>query len=175
MDKEYTPAEILEENEKGKKYAHLLEGFDKYPMITDNEGKILSMPPIINGNLTRLEEDTHTIIVDITGTDKKAVEQSLNIICCSFAEVGGKIKSMEMVYEDKTITTPDLTPREKTVHVDYTNQLIGGTNLNAEDIIALKEAIARDVDAINFVENFAKQNEGSQKALKKLTAGGASV
>ena len=40
---------------------------------------------------------------------------------------------------------------------------------------ALKEAIARDVDAINFVENIAKQNEGSQKAMKKLTDGGASV
>lgn len=149
MDKEYTPAEILEENEKGKKYAHLLEGFDKYPMITDSEGKILSMPPIINGNLTRLEEDTHTIIVDITGTDKKAVEQSLNIICCSFAEVGGKIKSMEMVYEDKTITTPDLTPREKTVHVDYTNQLIGGTNLNAEDVKRLLEKARFDAEILN--------------------------
>ena len=149
MDKEYTPAEILEENEKGKKYAHLLEGFDKYPMITDSEGKILSMPPIINGNLTRLEEDTHTIIVDVTGTDKKAVEQSLNIICCSFAEVGGKIKSMEMVYEDKTFTTPDLTPREKTVHVDYTNQLIGGTNLNAEDVKRLLEKARFDAEILN--------------------------
>ena len=149
MDKEYTPAEILEENEKGKKYAHLLEGFDKYPMITDSEGKILSMPPIINGNLTRLEEDTHTIIVDVTGTDKKAVDQSLNIICCSFAEVGGKIKSMEMVYEDKTFTTPDLTPREKTVHVDYTNQLIGGTNLNAEDVKRLLEKARFDAEILN--------------------------
>ncbi|MCI6774451.1 phenylalanine--tRNA ligase subunit beta [Methanobrevibacter boviskoreani] len=149
MDKEYTPAEILEENEKGKKYAHLLEGFDKYPMITDSEGKILSMPPIINGNLTRLEEDTHTIIVDVTGTDKKAVEQSLNIICCSFAEVGGKIKSMEMVYGDKTFTTPDLTPREKTVHVDYTNQLIGGTNLNAEDVKRLLEKARFDAEILN--------------------------
>ncbi len=48
-------------------------------------------------------------------------------------------------------------------------------NLNVDDIIALKEAIARDVDAINFVEDIAKQNEGSQKAMKKLTDGGASV
>lgn len=47
--------------------------------------------------------------------------------------------------------------------------------LEVDDIIALKEAIARDVDAINFVENIAKQNEGSQKAMKKLTDGGASV
>ena len=48
-------------------------------------------------------------------------------------------------------------------------------NLNVDDIIALKEAIARDVDAINFVEKIAKENEGSQNAMKKLTDGGASV
>lgn len=41
--------------------------------------------------------------------------------------------------------------------------------------MALKEAIARDVDAIDFVQKIAKQNEGSQKAMKKLTDGGASV
>lgn len=48
-------------------------------------------------------------------------------------------------------------------------------NLSIDDIISLKEAIARDVDAINFVETIAKENEGSQKAMKKLTDGGASV
>ncbi len=48
-------------------------------------------------------------------------------------------------------------------------------NLEVDDILALKEAIARDVDAINFVTDIAKQNEGSKKALKKLTDGGASV
>ncbi len=47
--------------------------------------------------------------------------------------------------------------------------------LDIDDILALKDAIARDVDAITFVENIAKQNEGSKKAMKKMTDGGASV
>ncbi|MBR1942685.1 hypothetical protein IJ843_03000 [bacterium] len=55
------------------------------------------------------------------------------------------------------------------------NSYLNMDNLDVDDIIALKEAIARDVDAITFVENIAKQNEGSQKAMKKLTDGGASV
>jgi phenylalanyl-tRNA synthetase beta chain len=41
---------------------------------------------------------------------------------------------MEVKYEDKTITTPDLTPQEMNVHVDTANELIGGTNLTAQDI-----------------------------------------
>ncbi len=140
MDEPMTPKEILTEHDKGAKYAHLIDKFDKYPLIRDKDNQILSMPPIINGELTKLSEDTKNVIVDVTGTDEKAVNQCLNIICCSFAEVGGKIKTMEVEYEDKTIVTPDLTPKVKNVHVDVANDLIGGTNLTAEDI---KELLAK--------------------------------
>ncbi|WP_405298413.1 phenylalanine--tRNA ligase subunit beta [Methanobrevibacter sp.] len=133
-DTEMTPDEILTEHDKGKDYAHLIEDFDKYPLILDKDDNVLSMPPIINGELTKLKEDTHNIIVDVTGTDERAVNQALNIICSSFAEVGGQIKSMEVRYEDKTIKTPDLTPQEMNVHVDTANELIGGTDLTAQNI-----------------------------------------
>ena len=133
-ESEMTPRDILTEHDKGKAYAHLIEDFEKYPLILDKDDNVLSMPPIINGELTKLKEDTQNIIVDVTGTDERAVNQALNIICSSFAEVGGQIKSMEVKYSDKTITTPDLTPQEMNVHVDTANELIGGTNLTAEDI-----------------------------------------
>ena len=133
-DTEMTPNEILTEHDKGKDYAHLIEDFDKYPLILDKDDNVLSMPPIINGELTKLKEETHNIIVDVTGTDERAVNQAFNIICSSFAEVGGQIKSMEVRYEDKTIKTPDLTPQEMNVHVDTANELIGGTDLTAQDI-----------------------------------------
>ncbi|WP_263641253.1 phenylalanine--tRNA ligase beta subunit-related protein [Methanobrevibacter arboriphilus] len=55
---ELTPKEILDEHEKGSKYAKLISGFDKYPIILDKNDKVLSMPPIINGELTKLTEDT---------------------------------------------------------------------------------------------------------------------
>ncbi len=133
-ESEMTPEEILTEHDKGIAYAHLLENYDKYPLILDCNDNILSMPPIINGELTKIKEDTKNIIVDVTGNDLRAVNQALNIICCSFAEVGGKIKSMEVKYSDKTIISPDLTPQEINVHVNTTNELIGGTELTAEDI-----------------------------------------
>ena len=133
-DFEMTPDEILTQHDKGVDYAHLIQDFDKYPLILDKDDNVLSMPPIINGELTKIKEDTKNIIVDVTGTDERAVNQALNIICCSFAEVGGQIKTMEVRYSDKTIKTPDLTPQEMNVHVDTANSLIGGTKLTAEDI-----------------------------------------
>lgn len=48
-------------------------------------------------------------------------------------------------------------------------------DLSIEEIIGLKEAIARDVEAINFVVELAKTTTGAKNALKKITVGGASV
>ena len=144
-----TPEEVLTEHDKGKDYAHLIQDFEKYPLILDKDDNVLSMPPIINGELTKIKEDVHNIIVDVTGTDEKAVNQSLNIICSSFAEVGGQIKSMEVKYEDKTIVTPDLTPQEMNVHVDTANELIGGINLTAEDIKELLLKTRFDAEIIS--------------------------
>lgn len=48
-------------------------------------------------------------------------------------------------------------------------------DLSVEEILGLKEAIAREVEAINFVVDLAKSDEGSKNALKKIVAGGASV
>ena len=148
-DVEMTPDQILTEHDKGKDYAHLIEDFDKYPLILDKDNNVLSMPPIINGELTKLKEDTKNIIVDVTGTDERAVNQALNIICCSFAEVGGQIKSMEVRYEDKSIKTPDLTPQEMNVHVDTANELIGGTSLNADDIEKLLKKARFDAEILD--------------------------
>lgn len=49
------------------------------------------------------------------------------------------------------------------------------SDLSVEEILELKEAIARDVESIDFIIDMAKNTEGSQNALKKMTDGGASV
>lgn len=48
-------------------------------------------------------------------------------------------------------------------------------DLSIEEILELKEAIARDVESIDFILDMAKNTEGSQNAMKKMTDGGASV
>lgn len=47
--------------------------------------------------------------------------------------------------------------------------------LSIEEILGLKEAIARDVEAINFIVDLAKNTSGSKNAMKKIVMGGASV
>jgi phenylalanyl-tRNA synthetase beta chain len=125
--------EILKNHKKGAKYAHLIEKFDKYPLIVDSNGNVLSMPPIINGELTKLTENTKNILIDVTGTDEKAVNYALNIIMTSFAEVGSKLKSLNVVYDDRNVETPNLVPKKKEVKVKNAEKIIG-VDLTSLDI-----------------------------------------
>ncbi len=131
-----TLQEILEDHKKGKKYTHLLDKFEKYPLITDSEDNVLSMPPIINGELTKLTENTVNVLIDVTGTDERAVNFALNIIACSFAETGGSIKSMDVVYDDRTVETPDLTPKKMYVNLINANKILG-LELSTSDVVSM--------------------------------------
>jgi phenylalanyl-tRNA synthetase beta chain len=77
--------EILRKHEKGREYAWTLEGFTRYPIIVDVNNEVLSFPPIINGILTMVTEDTKDIFLDLTGTDMNAVNHALNIISTALA------------------------------------------------------------------------------------------
>jgi phenylalanyl-tRNA synthetase beta chain len=102
---------MLTEMPKGKEYAWTLEGAEEYPMILDAKGMVLSMPPIINGEYTRLDELTSSLFVDVTGTDLKAINEVLNVICTTFADRGASIETVENHYPDGSVhVTPRLEP-----------------------------------------------------------------
>lgn len=48
-------------------------------------------------------------------------------------------------------------------------------DLSIDEILNLKDAIARDVESIKFVVELAKSTAGSKNALKKMISGGASI
>ena len=105
---EWDLEEILQKHEKGVGYRHLLEGKEKYPVILDSEGYVLSFPPIINGTRTQVTTETRNLLIDVTGTDFKAVKGALDIICTALAERGGSIGSVTIRDDGKDIIMPDL-------------------------------------------------------------------
>ena len=109
--REATPEEILAKHPKGTGYRHLLAPFAEYPLLADSEGRVLSMPPIINSEESRVTSDTRNLFVDVTGPDKNAIKRTLAVIACSLADLGAKIETVEVAYPDgRTEKTPDLTP-----------------------------------------------------------------
>ncbi len=89
-----TPGEILKKHEKGVSYAHLVG--EKCPMIADSQGEVLSFPPIINGERTKLALKTKNIFIDATGTSGDAVRQAVGIIAAALAFRGGNVEMISI-------------------------------------------------------------------------------
>ncbi|MFX1239712.1 MAG: phenylalanine--tRNA ligase subunit beta [Promethearchaeota archaeon] len=127
--------EILLLHEKGIEYAHILEGKEVYPIIYDNNNEVLSFPPVINGVLTTVTDDTKNLFLDLTGTDFKAVNLALNILSTTLADMSAKIESVKVNYEKgKEIVTPNLKPEKWEVEIDYINDYMG-LKLSPKDMI----------------------------------------
>jgi phenylalanyl-tRNA synthetase beta chain len=140
-----TPEEILKEHPKGIEYAHILEGKDVYPMIFDKNGDVLSFPPIINGILTMVTDDTKNLFLDITGTDYNAINYTLNILSTALSDMGAEIESVKVIYEEdgKEIITPNLDLKKWTVSMDYINDYIG-LNLNQSEMMKCFKKVRLD-------------------------------
>jgi phenylalanyl-tRNA synthetase beta chain len=128
-----TPGEILREHDKGKAYAFVLEGKRRYPLIVDRNDEVLSFPPIINGIATAVTEDTKDILVDCTGTDLNAVKHAVNILTTALAERGGKVKTVKIHQDGKTMLAPDLEPKRTETSVEAINGWIGAS-LSSEQV-----------------------------------------
>jgi phenylalanyl-tRNA synthetase beta chain len=48
----------------------------KYPVIYDSNNVVLSLPPIINSNHSKITLDTKNVFIEITATDKTKLEVS---------------------------------------------------------------------------------------------------
>lgn len=132
-DEYMTLSEILKKHEKGIDYAHLMEGFDQYPLILDTYNNVLSFPPIINGILTEVTPYTTEIFIEVTGTDRKTINYALNIVTTALAERGGEILTTTIHDEGKTLITPDFTPVKRTISPHYVNKILG-TSLKEKEI-----------------------------------------
>ena len=131
--------EILERHEKGIAYRHLLDQASRYPLLVDGQKRVLSMPPIINGELTRVDSQTRNLFIDVTGTDYNAVTRSLNVLVTALADMGGSIESVHVRYPDHAVVSPDLKPQKMELRVDYANRLLGLKLSEAEAIRSLRK------------------------------------
>ena len=117
--------EILEEHEKGKAYRHLVDWAPRYPLLIDRKGRVLSMPPIINGELTRVGSLTQNLFIDVTGPDINALSRSMNVLVTALADMGGSVESVRVKYPDRTMVSPDLKAQQMKLRIGYANKLLG--------------------------------------------------
>jgi len=142
-NKEMSGLQILQKHPAGKEYAHLLAGKTKFPIFIDANKNVLSMPPIINSQLTgKITEKTSDVFVECSGPDFILLNKCLNIIVTSMAEMGAKIYQMNLK-GSKNETTPNLTPGKTNISLENTNKLLG-LDINEKEIKQLIEKMGHN-------------------------------
>jgi len=136
---EMTLKEILEKHDNGIAYRHLVDWAPKYPLLVDKEGKVLSMPPIINGDLTRLTSKTTNLFLDVTGTDYVAVERSLSILATALSDMGGTLEKVHVKSPDRSVVSPSLAPQRMELRVGCANELLGLKLSEAQIVESLRK------------------------------------
>ncbi len=124
--KKMSGRQILESHPKGMAYAELLANHKRYPVLVDNKSQVLSMPPIINSEETKIRQGTTRVFIDVTGISQAAVTKSLDTLVCSLAEIGGVVETVEVKESNaKKWFTPDLKPRNTAVDLNEAKRWLG--------------------------------------------------
>lgn len=131
---ELTLTEILSNTEPGKKFGKLLAE-SRYPILRDSKGNVISFPPIINSEGTRIRDGVNNLFVEVTGIDKKAVNNVLDNIVATLADIGFKLETV-IVQQGNTRDsfTANLNTSLPNIKTDYINKALG-LSLSNEDII----------------------------------------
>jgi phenylalanyl-tRNA synthetase beta chain len=61
--------DVLRKDQMLKKYLHIIEDKPLFPVFYDAKRTVLSLPPIINSNSTKISVDTKNVLIEVTGTD----------------------------------------------------------------------------------------------------------
>ncbi|GAA6059487.1 hypothetical protein JCM10212_002230 [Sporobolomyces blumeae] len=145
---EYTGEEMMtlfKEDKHLSRYLHIIENSPVYPIIYDSSRQVLSMPPIINSDHTKITLDTTNIFIDVTATDQTKLDIVVDMITTMFAEYCAEpfvIEPVKVVYEQgcsggaRTVLCPPLTSRPFVARASYINSCTGLT-LSRDEIIVL--------------------------------------
>lgn len=143
--------QILQEHPKGIAFANLMEGFARYPVLKDSRGQVLSMPPIINSEATKVTGETRRFFVDVTGLGSRVVQRTLNIMVSSLLENirGTTLRGVELVgpEEGEQRITPDFSMQEMKLSPSRAARTIG-VPVSQDEAARLLQRMRHDAEAL---------------------------
>jgi phenylalanyl-tRNA synthetase beta chain len=123
------------------RYLHIIRDSPVYPVIYDSNRNVCSLPPIINGNLSKITLDTKNVFIEVTATDKTKLEIVVNMVVAMFSQYTSDQFTVEPIqiiseHNGESRQVPNLTPRATQAEVDYINGC-SGLSLSAQDVCTL--------------------------------------
>lgn len=141
QEKEFTAAELMDfyADSHLKPYLHLIKDKPEYPVIVDRNKTVLSMPPIINGDVSKITLNTRNILIEITATDREKATIALDTVVSMLISSNSSFsaESVKIIHFDgRNYVTPDMSYHKEKVKLGYINQGLG-LNLDANEIAKL--------------------------------------
>ncbi len=136
---EWKVIDVLEKTEQGREYGRIsLRNDFMHPAIYAGD-EIISLPPVLNSDVTRLEPGTRNLLIDVTGTDREAVLKTLDILLSTLAERrGARIGRVVVSSPYHEGFMPLLSRESMRVSCDYVCQQLG-FKLDCNEIASLLE------------------------------------
>lgn len=152
-----TAREIIEKHPKGKEYGNLVPDLLQVAILLDSSGKVLSMPPLINGKDSIVTEETSHFLVDITGNSLPSIRAVLFDLAYLFHYLGYSVK---LHFTDSKVAEyfSSHNGRQITVSKDQIDQILG-IELSLGEISSILERMGYGV---SFRESFLIRVPGNR-------------
>jgi len=136
--KEVTVREVLEQTTQGEKYGWISLRDKRYHPAIYAGDVLISLPPVINSDVTRLEPGTQGLFIDVTGVDEYTVHKTLDILVSVLSEKEkgriGRVRVFKGRVEGKP--TPQLSRGALQVEVSEINRMLG-FRLEPQEVVSL--------------------------------------
>ncbi|KAI5460000.1 hypothetical protein BGZ63DRAFT_262960 [Mariannaea sp. PMI_226] len=112
------------------RYLHIIRDAPVYPVIFDSNKVVGSLPPIINGDHSKITLNTTNVFIEITATDLTKLEIVTDMMVTMFSTYCAEpftVEPVQIVSEHNNLTrvTPSLKPRLFPAEIDYLNSCTG--------------------------------------------------
>ncbi|CAG0917697.1 unnamed protein product [Notodromas monacha] len=133
LTREYTAAELMElyaTDSHLKPYLPIIKDKPKYPVITDSRGTVLSLPPIINGDASKLTLKTKDFFIECTATllsRAVIVLDTIVTMLSTHADPKFHVESTKVIYEEdgRSIVYPSLAYRTEIIDLKEACEVVG--------------------------------------------------
>ncbi|KAM7363983.1 phenylalanine--tRNA ligase beta subunit [Cochliomyia hominivorax] len=143
-----------------KQYLPIIRDSPVYPVIYDANGVVLSLPPVINGDHSKISLKTKNVFIECTATDLTKAKVVLDTIVCMFSSHCSEkftVEPCDVIQPDgTTVTYPELAVRKETISAKKANSAIG--------ISESPEKIANMLTSM-FLESHCKDDDAIEVSI----------
>lgn len=148
--------EVLSKHQQLKAYLPIIRDSPVYPVVFDANRVVCSLPPIINGEHSKIKLSTRDVFIECTATDMTKAHIACNTLVAMFSQHCDKpfeVEPVEVIYADDypaneftkggdKMVTPKVAPREMKADIARMQRSLNLPNLSAGEMQTLLQKMS---------------------------------